>query len=264
MSELTTTETAALSLDLTGVKDHYKLFNQFKSDICKKDIDYGKIPGTDKPTLYQPGAQKLAKAFHLNTRLEKTEYSADVQTGFVMYEYRCTVYNAAGDVIGQGVGSCNSFEDKYCFSGWKAEQEKPTESVKAQMQADGTGTFRKDFQTKAWVWNTRTKKRAQELIAMQNTIMKMAAKRAFVHAVLNSTGGGEFFTQDIEDMPEIIEAGQKAAELESFVFWALKNLAVGANDVKDIWAQCPALQKDAGFIEAVKARYKDFTDDQQS
>lgn len=255
-------KTGQTGIDLDGVKGHYALFNQFKKEICKINVDYGKIPGTDKPTLLQPGAQKLAKAFHLSTNLEKTEYTVDVQSGFVMYEYRCTVLNSAGEVIGQGIGSCNSFEDKYCFSGWKSEKEMPPENVKKEKIADGTGSIRKDYQSGAWVWNTRAKKRPQELIALQNTIAKMAAKRAFVHAVLNSTGGGEFFTQDIEDMPEVVEAGQRIADLEKFVYWALSKLTVGAEDVKGVWVQCAALQKDPNFVLAVKARYKDFTDEQ--
>jgi len=38
------------------------------------------------------------------------------------------------------------------------------------------------------------------VVSMKNTIMKMAQKRAFVGAILLSTGASEFYTQDIEDM----------------------------------------------------------------
>lgn len=259
-NEIQTTD-KTLHLDISGVQDHYAHFNEFKKLICKKDIDYGKIPGTDKPTLLQPGAQKLAKAFRLNTALDKTDFQVDVSTGFVMYEYKCTVLNQNGEAIGQGIGSCNSFEDKYCFTGWRQEQAKPDAATEKAMIESGTGSFRKDFKTGAWMWNTRQKKRAQELIALQNTISKMAAKRAFVHAVLNSTGGGEFFTQDIEDMPEVVETGEKISELMQFVFWAIQKLTVGEQDVKNVWAQLPHLQKNADFIQAIRLRHSEFKDD---
>ncbi len=34
-----------------------------------------------------------------------------------------------------------------------------------------------------------------------NTALKIATKRAFVHAVLNTTAASDMFTQDIEDLP---------------------------------------------------------------
>lgn len=40
----------------------------------------------------------------------------------------------------------------------------------------------------------------EDILGLQNTIMKMSQKRAFVGAVLMATGASEFFTQDVEDM----------------------------------------------------------------
>jgi hypothetical protein len=37
---------------------------------------------------------------------------------------------------------------------------------------------------------------------MDNTIMKMACKRALVAATLNATAASDIFTQDVEDMPQ--------------------------------------------------------------
>lgn len=39
-----------------------------------------------------------------------------------------------------------------------------------------------------------------------NTVLKMAKKRAHVDAVLTATAASDIFTQDIEDMPEVINA----------------------------------------------------------
>ena len=35
----------------------------------KVDVDFGKIQGTQKPTLYQPGAEKLALTFQLHEEI---------------------------------------------------------------------------------------------------------------------------------------------------------------------------------------------------
>lgn len=249
----------ALSLDLEGAKRHYEMFNKFKKNICVANIDYGKIPGTDKPTLLQPGAQKLSKAFHLTTSLETTTREIDHATGFVCYEYKCTVYNTMGLPIGHGIGSCNSFEDKYCFSGWQKDANKPDDAIQVKMKADGTGSFRKDFQSGTWVWNIRSRKRNQELIALQNTIMKMAAKRAFVHAVLTATGGGEFFTQDIEDMPEIADNGARIDEIKAALIWAINNTVGFANELETVWKNCQSLHRDKDFVNAVIERKKAIT-----
>ena len=45
-----------------------------------------------------------------------------------------------------------------------------------------------------------------------NTVLKMAKKRAHVDAVLTATAASDIFTQDIEDMPEVIDVTPKPAK----------------------------------------------------
>lgn len=45
----------------------------------------------------------------------------------------------------------------------------------------------------------------EDVVGLQNTIMKMAQKRAFVGAILIATGASEFFTQDVEDLKEFAD-----------------------------------------------------------
>jgi hypothetical protein len=56
-----------------------------------------------------------------------------------------------------------------------------------------------------------------------NTVLKMAKKRAHVDAILTATAASDIFTQDVEDMPEVIpgadgtqatQASQKKAPLK--------------------------------------------------
>jgi hypothetical protein len=60
--ELTTTSLAVELTDnalqaLTEQRNQLKKFIQVQ---LEKDVDFGTIPGTPKPTLYKPGAEKLA------------------------------------------------------------------------------------------------------------------------------------------------------------------------------------------------------------
>jgi len=108
-------------------------FQQARSELQKivKDAmhdgtDYGVIPGTGtKPTLLLPGAQKLCRFFGLRPSYELLEAIED-WTGeghggepFFYYRYRCALWR--GDMpVGEGVGSCNSWEKKYRYR--KAER----------------------------------------------------------------------------------------------------------------------------------------------
>src|SRR5579885_1524364 len=83
--------------------------------------DYGKIPGAgNKPTLLQPGAQKLDNIFGLVARYEIMEREED-WTGighqgepFFRYLVRCQLWR--GEFIaGEAIGECNSWEAKYRY-----------------------------------------------------------------------------------------------------------------------------------------------------
>lgn len=73
-----------------------------------------------------------------------------------------------------------------------------------------------------------SKYKSRPMVDMLNTLSKMAQKRGFVGAVIMATGASDFFTQDLEDMPEGTfekditpkhkdAAKQKPEKLEDFV-----------------------------------------------
>jgi len=147
----------------------------------KKDRDYGIIPGTKKPTLLKPGAERINAAFGVAVRYKIvaseidhdrpvawTKRKAQYKSGkFVGYEeisgnsvglYRYVVdceliQRAPGVIIGQGIGSCSTMESKYV--------DRPRE--------------------------------------VENTILKIAEKRGLIAATLNAYGLSDQFTQDMED-----------------------------------------------------------------
>jgi len=91
---------------------------EFVRTIMKRDVDFGVVPGTDKPTLLKPGAEKLTTFFGLSKRfqiVEKIEDWTGQQHGgepFFYYLYRCQLFHGE-TLIAEADGSANSFESKY-------------------------------------------------------------------------------------------------------------------------------------------------------
>lgn len=130
-------------IDLQGAKQRYDLFKQFVGSVLEKDRDYGEVPGTQKPTLLKPGAEKLGAFFGLRP-LFIIQESVNDWTGkdhgnepFFFREYKCQLFKN-GELVGEGVGSCNSWEKKYRYR-WMNEAEIPSYVDKsALLFQDGT------------------------------------------------------------------------------------------------------------------------------
>ncbi|HYO62838.1 MAG TPA: hypothetical protein VER08_04195, partial [Pyrinomonadaceae bacterium] len=91
--------------------ERYSAVTEFIGRVLRRDVDYGRIPGTDKLTLLKPGAEKLTTFFGLSTRfqlLERIEdWTGDAYGGepFFYYLYRCQL--SRGDLlIAEADGSC--------------------------------------------------------------------------------------------------------------------------------------------------------------
>jgi hypothetical protein len=61
---------------------HYQVMVAFVKAQMQKDIDYGVIPGTSKPTLLKPGAEKLCRLFNLRPSYELIQSVADFDPTF--------------------------------------------------------------------------------------------------------------------------------------------------------------------------------------
>ncbi len=183
----------------------------FTKEVLVKDQDYGVVPGVQKPTLLKPGAEKLMNLFALSAEFECTDKVLDLKTKFVAYTYKATVKTKDGRIITQCEGSVNSYEPKYRYI-WM-EKAKPSQAEQDRLKAEGNGKFRKS--SAGWIWVERTEN--PDLVGLQNTMQKMAQKRAFVGAILLATNASEFFTQDVEDMgfidieATIVEHTEKSA-----------------------------------------------------
>lgn len=155
----------------------------------KKGQDYGEVPGTNKPTLLKPGGEKICMLFGLNPEYEFLQTTEDYDKEFFSYNIRCTLFRNKQPVA-QGVGSCNSKEKKYRFIN---VDEIPENYVGYSEQiADKYG-------------RTKYKINNLDVCSLVNTILKMAKKRAFIDAVLQVASLSEVFTQDLEDMGDLLQ-----------------------------------------------------------
>lgn len=178
-------------------------------NVLRDGFDYGIVPGTGgKKTLLKPGAEKLATFFHLTPRFEADDKIIDFSQGLFYFQYRCTLYTREGMEVGQGIGSCNSYESKYRWR--KAGRVCPecgVENIRRSKRDGGWYCWDKTGGCGANFDEHDTRITEQETGRVPNpdpadqlnTIDKMAQKRAFVAAVLIATNASEFFTQDMED-----------------------------------------------------------------
>jgi hypothetical protein len=186
----------------------------FVQQIMIKGSDYGEIPGSTKPTLLKPGAEKLVTFFGLTPRFtivkETENWGADGAEPFFYYWFRCGLWRGA-NLVGEGDGSCNSHEVKYRYR--QGSRKCPTcgkETIIKGKAEYGGGwlCFVKKGGCGAKFADGDQAIEGQQIgrilnpdvADIANTVLKMAQKRALVAATLISVNASEFFTQDIEDM----------------------------------------------------------------
>jgi len=112
---------------IEGAKARYQTLKDLTKQVLVEGVDYGTIPGTEKPCLYKAGAEKLCATFGLDPRfeiLEKIE-NFDDEKGLFHYVILCRlIHVASGAEIATGIGSCNSKENRYRWR-WVSEDDIP-------------------------------------------------------------------------------------------------------------------------------------------
>ena len=126
----------------------------------RRDVDFGVIKGTKKPSLYKSGAEKICFAYGLMQRytIESKIEQTDPEP-FFFYTVRCdlvklNVQTGQEYIFTSGYGSGNTKEKRVGFA---------------------------------------------SAYDAANSTLKMAQKRALVSAAISICGGSDMFTQDIED-----------------------------------------------------------------
>lgn len=186
------------SMSLSDIVEQTRLIQEAMKAVMKDGEHYGVIPGTNKPSLYKAGAEKLLLLFRLAPEYQIIEKVEMIEPPLISYVIECRLLHApTGTFTGSGVGSCNTREAKYRFKTVPTDK-KPNKAEADRLKAAGKGKWRKFGND--WVWCELVENDNPH--EYQNTVLKMAQKRALVAAVLNSTAASDCFTQDVEDLPE--------------------------------------------------------------
>lgn len=239
---------------VADVVQHAKTVQQVMQAVMKEGLHFGKIPGTDKPSLLQPGADVLAMTFRIAQKITTEDLSrADA------VRYRVTVsgvHQTTGVVLGEGIGECSSGEEKYKWRRAVSDQE---------FDATPDGLRRVKYGKSYTTKQVRT-----EPADVANTVLKMAVKRAKIAMILNVTGASDMFGQDLEDLDEALresltEGERGAAPTAARDKWlaevaacetleALATLASGKGAAVADFQRTKDTDGYSQFVTAVKAR----------
>lgn len=198
-------EPLLFDIDAEHVRETLNKIATFQKIILttlKAEHDYGHIKGIDKPTLFKPGAEKIIMLMGLRTEYEILGQTADVEHGFFRYEIRCKVYK--GDIlVTEGLGACNTREARYARR-WVTERALPEGADKATLpKRDKEGRYGR--YTEYLIAN-------DDPYTLDNTVLKMAKKRALVDAALHVGSLSSLFTQDVEDMGLDVDEEEQKVE----------------------------------------------------
>lgn len=230
---------------LKAMETGLKRARTIQHSLMTQDEDYGVIPGTKKPTLLKPGAEKLCNVYRLVPSFHQDVIQGDgVLTPDIRILTKCKLHlgDTDGPVVGEGVGACNSFERRYRYR--RGERPCPV------CGAEGFLLKSKRNAGEWFCWSNPSKgkngcgkvfpagsEEAESIESMptkdvvnqdpydqENTIAKISVKRAYIDATLRATATSGLFTQDVEDMQrhqqsalqeeKIAKAGVGMAEID--------------------------------------------------
>lgn len=208
-------------VELESIEKSLKAVQNLKQRVMQEGTHYGTLPGTDKPSLYKPGAEILLQLFRLTSRtrlafndLEKShrEYSAEVD-----------ICAPDGSVVATGIGVCSTMESKYRYRNdynvtevdvprdyWDRRNAKAKNSELQAILAHALGqevpagsklATKKDANG-AWKIAVSFKGEHPDIADVYNTCAKMAKKRALMDGTITATASSSLFTQDVEDFAD--------------------------------------------------------------
>lgn len=160
---------------------------EYIKSVLTHGVDYGTIPGVKKPTLLKPGAEKIVLGFGCAFGEPAIiEREIDHDRPVIWYKQKKVWNNAhRGD---------KSFR-------WEKESGESVGLYRYVVRVDvidGTGAVRGSGVGSCSSMESKYIDRPRD---SENTILKMATKRARADAVLTTFGLSEQFTQDVEDSP---------------------------------------------------------------
>jgi hypothetical protein len=195
---------------------HHKEMAAFVQGALELNRDFGVIPGTgDKPTLLKPGAERLLIGFGCEAEPEIVEKETDHnhKNVFINKKWEATdppkLENGRQDDDAiKAMKAAGTHRFKKVNNGWQFQQAeiesgeslglyryviRVTIRHRATGEVVGHGIGSCSSLESKYIRSPRD---------AENTILKMAKKRALVDAVLTTFGLSDRFTQDVEEIAE--------------------------------------------------------------
>lgn len=187
-----------MAMRLQEMREQVQLVHRFFQEVMVENQDYGVIPGTDKPTLLKPGAEKLCEFYGFAPTVREVQEDSDRETGY--YRARVVlalVQRSTGQTVAEGVGEANTYEGRYRWR-WV-----PDFKIPKDLDVSGFKADRRKNRNGEWYTSYRLEN--EDPWALWNTVLKMAKKRALVDAALSATRSSGLFTQDAEDLQQWVD-----------------------------------------------------------
>jgi hypothetical protein len=183
------------------IQANVQMVQHVMREVMKPEVHYGKVPGTEKPSLWQPGAEVICLAFHWATKYTTEDLSSE---DVVRYRVTCALVDRdTGALVGEGQGEASSDEEKYRWRKAICREEFdafPADRRRTKFaRAKGGGHYTID-------------QVRQEPADIANTVLKIAGKRGHIAAVKTASGCSDMFAQDLEDLPAEVREGMTDEE----------------------------------------------------
>lgn len=252
-------------------REQHQVLAQYVKQCMVEGTDYGRIAGSEKPTLLKPGAEKLIDLFGCTPEftLVPEFCHEDFESGFFKYTFRCRILSREkGAVLAEGYGSANSRESRFR---WRLAHRKcPVCNKDAIIQGKSEygggwicfkkkgGCGEKYAATDERITSQSVGRVENEDIAdLDNTILKMAKKRAQVDGAIALARCSDMFTQDVEDfmLQDLGSASNPAAPVSTPRGEGASEAAGGHEPLPPLMAgeRTPSFDFGAGKSEASSA-----------
>jgi hypothetical protein len=247
--------------DIKTALARYNDFKEFVSKVLVKDHDFGEIPGTKKPTLLKAGAEKLGAFFGIRPVFVLQE-SVNDWTGkdhgepFFFREYKCQGYRN-GELIGEGIGSCNSFEKKYRYR-WMNELEVPGNIDKSTLEFQDGSISEFSFAIQKAETSGKYGKPAEYWQRFKDAIENGSAKQITRKTKKGEDMdayeiGGKLYAVPNRDVADQVNTIDKMAQKRALVAMIL--IATNASDyftqdMEDFATSKNPINPDGGYIDA--------------
>lgn len=176
------------------VTQHAIAVQEVMRAVMRKDVHYGVIPFTDKPTLYKSGAEVLCMTFRIADEYRVEDLSTQ---DVIRYRVVCAGrHQTTGIELGSGMGEGSTSEEKYKWRKAVCAEEFAATPVHMRRTKFSKGKGGSHYTAD----QVRT-----EPADLANTVLKMACKRAKMAMVLSVTAASDCFTQDLEDLDATLQ-----------------------------------------------------------